>query len=209
VGQAFAAGEGFSAADSLLVCDHWHGMPLAGLMPCEFVYAVCEAHAVLDDARLRGALENIAALKRLPRARATAHDISPTQHLAVFGARYAQLPDDTLNPYLGYIFAHTADDPRVLHRAMRELFETRALLPEHSPDAIICLRDGWMITRQTLSGNISVPRSSFARFGLWQVGDDLLTLVYLLLNVSLAQIQLRGPDLLRVLENYTDQIRQR
>ncbi len=210
VGQAFAARDAFSAPDSLLICDDWYAPPLLdNLLPCEFVYAICEVCPSLGVAHLPEVLERVAALKRLPRARATAHDISPTQHLALFGARYAQLPDDTLNPYLGYIFTDTADDPRALHRTMRELFEARTLLPEHSPDAIICLRDGWVITRQTLSGNISVPRTSFARFGLWHLGDDLLTLVYLLLNVSLAQIQLRGPDFLRALESYTDQIRQR
>ncbi len=208
IGQAFASHEACSAPNSLLIYDEWYCIPLAdSLIPCEYVYAICEAQPKLDAAQFSQALERVAALKKLPRARATAHDITPTQHLAVFGARYAQLPNDTLNPYLGYIFAQTADDPRALHRVMREMFEQRELLPEHSPDAIICLSAGWVITRQTFSGNVSVPRSSFSRFGLLQLGEDVLTWVYLLLNVSLSQIHLRGPDLLRLLEDVVAEAR--
>jgi hypothetical protein len=60
-----------------------------------------------------------------------------------------------------------------------------------------------MISRATRTGEMGVPRSSFAKFACWQLDDNLLPVIYLLLNVSLSQIQLRGPDLLRPLASLT------
>jgi hypothetical protein len=121
----------------------------------------------------------------------------------VFGARYAQLSDDKLNPYLGYVFAERGEDGRAMLAHLNTLIEESTLRPEHTPDAIFCLRDGWMISRQTRTGDAAVPRSSFAKFGLWFPDSDMLALMYALLNLSLSQIQLRGPDLLRPLAALT------
>lgn len=200
VGSAFSADDMSTRAESVLVYDALYALPLGPtLMACEYVYALCEARSHLDGEDFVEALHNVASLKKLHRAKATAHDVSPTHHLGVFGARYAQLSDDKLNPYLGYIFARTAADPRALHQQLEWLIETDALRAEHTPDAVICFEGGWILTRQTLTGEPAVPRSSFAKFGIWRPGANLLPLVYLLLNVSLSQIQLRGPDLLRLL----------
>jgi len=57
-----------------------------------------------------------------------------------------------------------------------------------------------MIARQTRTGELAVPRSSFGKFGLYEVGEDILTWAYLLLNTALSQIQLKAPDLVKVLQ---------
>ena len=96
---------------------------MGNLIPCEFVFASCEVcqHMSADD--FAHAMQNIASFKALPRAKGTAHDVSPTQRLGVFGARYAQLSDDKLNPYLGFVMAYDAEPPDVLLTRMNRLIE--------------------------------------------------------------------------------------
>lgn len=199
VGKAFSIDDTTTRADSILIYDAVFSLPMGHLVPCEAVYAACEVLPQLDDGRFLHHLQNIASLKRLHRAKATAHDVTPMHHLGVFGARYAQLSDDKLNPYLGYVFCAEATSPETLLSHLDSLIEENVIRPEHTPDAIVCFKDRWMITRQTRTGDAAVPRSSFAKFGLWRPDAHLMTLVYVLLNVSLSQIQLRNPDLLRPL----------
>jgi len=203
VGRAFSMDDVITQADSILIYDAIFALPTGRLMPCEGVYAMCEVVPSLDQATLEEALNNIASLKRLNRTKATAHDVTPIHHLGIFGARYAQLSDDKLNPYLGYIFADQAASPEHLLRAMKAMIEQDALRPEHTPDAIVCFSERWMVIRQTLSGDAAVPRSSFAKFGLLHPEEHLMSLLYTLLNASLSQIQLRNPDLLRSLAALT------
>lgn len=153
--------------------------------------------------RFAHALTNIASLKTLTRNKGTAHDVSPTHRLGVFGARYAQLSDDKLNPYLGMGMAYDAEPPDVLLARLNRLIEERTVKPEDTPDLVVCFKCGWVISRATRTGEMSVPRSSFAKFALWQLDENLLPAIYLLLNVSLSQIQLRGPDLMRPLAALT------
>lgn len=203
LGRAFSIDDVTTHADSILIYDAVFALPMGRLMPCEAIYAMCEVVPHLDETSFVTCLQNVASLKRLHRAKATAHDVTPMHHLGVFGARYAQLSDDKLNPYLGYVFAAEAADPATLLQHLNALIEEDAIRPEHTPDAIVCFRDHWMITRQTRTGDAAVPRSSFAKFGLWRPDSHLMPLVYVLLNVSLSQIQLRNPDLLRPLAALT------
>jgi hypothetical protein len=203
IGRAFSVDDALSHAESILITDAHHALPLGRLTPCETVYAMCEVAPVLDRDHFEACVLNVASLKALHRVKATAHDLSPSQHLSLFGARYAQLSDDKVNRYLGYVFANRGDDGHALMNALNTLVEERSLQPEESPDAIFCLSDGWLISRQSRTGDASVPRSSFAKFGLWHPGEHTLALVYVLLNLSLSQIQLRGADLLRPLAALT------
>ncbi len=202
-GKAFSIDDVTTRADSILIYDAVFALPMGRLLPCEGVYAICEVTPHLDQETFVEHLQNVASLKRLHRVKATAHDVTPMHHLGVFGARYAQLSDDKLNPYLGYVFAAEAAAPDLLLRRLNSLIEEDVIRPEHTPDAIVCFRDRWMITRQTRTGDAAVPRSSFAKFGLWRPGAHLMPLLYVLLNVSLSQIQLRNPDLLRPLTALT------
>lgn len=202
-GKAFSIDDVTTLADSILIYDAVFSLPMGRLLPCEGVYAMCEVTPYLDLANFVEHLRNIASLKRLHRAKATAHDVTPMHHLGVFGARYAQLSDDKLNPYLGYVFAAAADAPDLLLQHLNSLIEEDIIRPEHTPDVIVCFRDRWMITRQTRTGDAAVPRSSFAKFGVWRPDAHVMVLLYVLLNVSLSQIQLRNPDLLRPLTALT------
>jgi len=203
VGKAFSVDDVTTHVESILIYDAIFALPTGRLMPCEGVYAMCEVIPSLDEAAFVEALHNVASLKKLHRTKATAHDVTPIHHLSIFGARYAQLSDDKLNPYLGYIFAERADSPESLLKVMKALIEQDALRPEHTPDAVVCFRERWMVIRQTLSGDAAVPRSSFAKFGLLHPKEHLMPLLYVLINVSLSQIQLRNPDLLRPLAALT------
>ncbi|MBO9344867.1 MAG: hypothetical protein J7601_03955 [Chloroflexi bacterium] len=207
VGRAFSMDDVTTRADSILIFDAVFALPTGRLMPCEGVYAICEVVPMLNETTFGEALNNVASLKQLHRAKATAHDVTPIHHLGIFGARYAQLSDDKLNPYLGYIFADRAAGPEQLLRAMKAMIEQDSLRPEHTPDAIVCFRDRWMVVRQTLSGDTAVPRSSFAKFGLLHPQAHLMPLLYTLINASLSQIQLRNPDLLRPLAAMTRALR--
>lgn len=202
-GKAFSIDDVTTHDDSILIYDAIFALPMGRLLPCEGVYAMCEVVPHLNPETFVEHLQNVASLKRLHRAKATAHDVTPMHHLGVFGARYAQLSDDKLNPYLGYIFAAEATAPESLLQHLNNLIEDNVIRPEHTPDAIVCFRDRWMITRQTRTGDAAVPRSSFAKFGLWWPDSHLMPLLYVLLNVSLSQIQLRNPDLLRPLAALT------
>ncbi|MCS7055592.1 MAG: hypothetical protein NZM18_05385 [Thermoflexales bacterium] len=202
-GKAFSIDDVTTREDSILIYDAIFALPMGRLLPCEGVYAMCEVVLHLDPETFTARLHNVASLKRLHRAKATAHDVTPIHHLGVFGARYAQLSDDKLNPYLGYVFALEAAAPETLLQRLNHLIEEDAIRPEHTPDAIVCFRDQWIITRQTRTGDAAVPRSSFAKFGLWRPDSHLLPLIYVLLNTSLSQIQLRNPDLLRPLAALT------
>lgn len=201
--RAFSSDDNITLAQSVLIYDALHALPMSALMPCEYVYAACEVSHHMSADRFGHAMRNIASLKELNRAKATAHDVSPTQHLGVFGARYAQLSDDKLNPYLGLIMVYDAEPPDVLLARLNHLIEERVVKPENTPDLVVCFKCGWVISRATRTGEMGVPRSSFAKFGMWQLDENLLPAVYLLLNVSLSQIQLRGPDLLRMLASLT------
>ncbi|MFC1466166.1 MAG: DUF6602 domain-containing protein [Candidatus Brachytrichaceae bacterium NZ_4S206] len=202
-GRAFSIDDITTHDDSILIYDAIFALPMGRLLPCEGVYAMCEVAPHLNQETFVEHLQNVASLKRLHRAKATAHDVTPMHHLGVFGARYAQLSDDKLNPYLGYIFAAEATAPDLLLQHLNGLIEDNVIRPEHTPDAIVCFRDRWIITRQTRTGDAAVPRSSFAKFGLWRPDSHLMPLLYVLLNVSLSQIQLRNPDLLRPLAALT------
>jgi hypothetical protein len=203
VGRPFSIDDLTAQDDGILICDAHYALPMGRLVPCEIVYAMCEVTPVLDRSHFESCVLNLASFKALHRAEATAHDVSPTQHLSLFGARYAQLSDSKLNPYLGYIFADHGEDAVRLIEALNAMLEEKRLEPDQTPDAVLCLRDGWLISRQTRTGDPSVPRSSFAKFGIWRSGEDSLALAYVLLNLSLSQIQLRAPDLLRPLTALT------
>jgi hypothetical protein len=202
-GRAFSSDDSASLADSIMIYDALHGLPLGSMIPCEYVYAACEVCQHMSADLFGRAMQNIASTKTLARAKATAHDVSPTHHLGVFGARYAQLSDDKLNPYLGLIMAYDAEPPDVLLTRLNHLVEEGIVRPENTPDLVVCFKCGWVISRATRTSEMGVPRSSFAKFALWQMNDNLLAVIYLLLNVSLSQIQLRGPDLMRSLAALT------
>lgn len=203
VGRPFSIDDLTTQDDGILICDAQYALPMGRLAPCETVYAMCEATPVLDRSCFEACVLNLASLKALHRAKATAHDVSPTQHLSLFGARYAQLSDSKLNPYLGYIFADRSEDAVELLSALNAMLEEKRIEPDQTPDAVFCLSDGWLISRQTRTGDPGVPRSSFAKFGTWHPGEHIYTLAYVLLNLSLSQIQLRAPDLLRPLTALT------
>jgi hypothetical protein len=204
-GKAFSVDDVFTREDSILICDGAYAIPLGHVVPCESVYAMCDVIPHMNAIHFERGVLNIGSLKVQNRPKATAHDVSPVQHLGVFGARYAQLSDDKLNPYLGYIVAQEAESPDVLFAKLTTMIDEGALRPEHTPDAIVSLHDGWMISRQTRTGEMAVPRSSFAKFGIWHLGENLLPALFVLLNLSLSQILLRGPDLLRPLAALTKQ----
>jgi hypothetical protein len=189
-----------------MIVDTSYALPLGERIAVESVYAVYDVLPVLDDVSLREALLKIQRIKTLRREKATAYDVSPVHHLRMFGARYAQMTDDQLNPYLGYVFSLDGDGGAVMP-TIDDMITARALKPEFTPNAIVGLRGGWLVTRQTRTGEMSVPRSSFAKFGMLQLGDDLLPTLYTLLNASLAQIQLRAPDLLPLLSQLRDSAR--
>lgn len=199
-GRAFTADPEVVSAESMLLYDEMHRLPLGDLHPVELVYAMCAVTPFLDADEFDRQLRVIEQFKRMRREKATAYDVTPIHHLRMFGARYAQLSDDQINPLLGYVFAADAADGQALFEQLNGALHRDAPRAEHSPDAIFCLRGGWLIARQTRTGELAVPRSSFGKFGLYQVGDDVLTWVYLLLNTALAQIQLRAPDLVKTLQ---------
>jgi hypothetical protein len=202
-GRVFSSDDSASLAESVVIYDALHSLPLGSMMPCEYVYAVCEVCQRMSADHFGQAMQNIASIKSMARTKATTHDVSPTHHLGVFGARYAQLSDDKLNPYLGLIMAYDAEPPDVLLTRLNHLLEEGVVRPENTPDLMVCFKCGWLISRATRTGEMGVPRSSFAKFAIWQLNDNLLAAIYLLLNVSLSQIQLRGPDLMRPLASLT------
>jgi hypothetical protein len=186
-------------ATSLLIVDAAHALPLGPYQALETVYAACE---VIDELSLDGlydGLQRVAEFKRLRREKATAYDVSPVHHLRMFGARYAQMSDDQMNPSLAYVFADSAADPQELHNHLYGLLKREQIRPEHTPDAIFGLRDAWVIVRQTRTGELAVPRSTFSKFGLYLLGDHTALWIYMLLNTALSQIQLRSPDLMKAL----------
>jgi hypothetical protein len=199
-GSVFAAEQTPLQADGLLIFDALHRLPLGDRHPVEMVYAMCGVSLHMDEAEFDLQLRMIEQLKRMRREKATAYDVSPLHHLRMFGARYAQLSDDQINPLLGYVFAVDGIDARASIDHLNAALQSDAPRAEFSPDAIFCLRGGWMIARQTRTGELAVPRSSFGKFGLYEVGEDILTWAYLLLNTALSQIQLKAPDLVKVLQ---------
>ena len=205
-GTAFSVDDSASEAESGLIYDANFALPLGAYYPCETVFATCDVQRMIDPDTLMSSVQRIASLKRLRRERATAHDVSPLHHLGVFGARYAQLSDDLLNPYLGYIFAEDSIDQAQLLEQLNDAIRSNTVAPEHTPDAIFCFKCGWAIVRQTRTGYLAVPRTSFVKFGLWEPKQHLLSFAYLLLNVSLSRIALRGPDLMRPLEQLLREI---
>jgi hypothetical protein len=199
-GVAFSVDDNVSQPDAVLIFDANYALPLGAHFPCETVFAMCDVQREINADTLMSSVQTIASLKRLRREKATAHDVSPLHHLGVFGARYAQLSDDLLNPYLGYIFAEDSIDQAHLLEQLNDAIRSNAVAPEHTPDAIFCFKCGWAIVRQTRTGFLSVPRTSFVKFGLWEPKQHLLTFAYLLLNLSLSRLALRGPDLMRPME---------
>lgn len=198
-GSVFSQDSAQASLDGLLIHDATYQLALGGRHPVELVYAMVDVSAMLDLNDLDARLATIEGFKRLRRDKSTAYDVTPVHHLRMFGARYAQLSDDQLNPPLGYILADDADEPQALYERLNSALKTDQLRAEFSPDAIFGLKGGWLIARQTRTGELAVPRSSFGKFGLYRPGSDLLIWIYFLLNVSLSQIQLRAPDLLRTL----------
>jgi hypothetical protein len=203
-GLPFAA-DGELPAAGVLVVDASYALPLGERYAIETVYAWIEACATLGVDELEARLMSVARFKQLKRDTATAYDVTPVHQLRMFGARYAQLSDDKLNPLLGYVLAGDADDPAALMARLNDLIRADIVRAEHTPDAIIGAHDGWLIARMTRTGELAVPRSTFAKFGVYQAGDQLALLMYMLLNASLAQIQLRGPDLMKALAHFNRQ----
>lgn len=198
-GSVFSQDSAQASLDGLLIHDTAYQLALGGRHPVELVYALVEVSTRLDANDFDARLASIEQFKRLRRDKSTAYDVTPVHHLRMFGARYAQLSDDQLNPPLGYIFADDSDEPQALYERLNAALKSDQLRAEFSPDAIVGLKDGWLIARQTRTGELAVPRSSFGKFGLYRPGADLLVWIYFLLNVSLSQIQLRAPDLLKTL----------
>jgi len=202
-GIAFSQDAGQPPLEGLLVFDALHHLPLGRQYPVELVYALLEVSAYLDAADFELRLRAIEQFKRLRREKSSAYDVSPIHHLRMFGARYAQLSDDQLNPALGYVFADESHAPELVYEQLNAALKNDQLRAEHSPDAIFGLKGGWMIARQTRTGELAVPRSSFSKFGLYRPGSDLVVWAYFLLNAALSQVQLRAPDLLRPLVGLT------
>ncbi len=185
--------------ERLLIVDADHALPIGSYQAIETVYASCEVCDALDASAFYDGLRRIAEFKRQRREKATAYDVTPVHHLRMFGARYAQLSDDRINPMLGYVFADAATDPQELHNQLYGLLKSEQIRPEHTPDAIFGLRDAWVIVRQTRTGELAVPRSTFSKFGLYLLGEHTALWIYMLLNTALSQIQLRAPDLMKAL----------
>jgi hypothetical protein len=197
-GYPFAA-DAEIAEPGLVIVDAAHALPLGDWHAIETIYAWVDACATLGVDALEQQLHAVARFKRLKRDTATAYDVTPVHQLRMFGARYAQLSDDKLNPLLAFVFAGDADSPAPLLTQLNELIRAGVVRAEHTPDAIVCANEGWMIARMTRTGELAVPRSTFAKFGVYEAGDSLALLMYTLLNASLAQIQLRAPDLMKTL----------
>jgi hypothetical protein len=198
------ATEGALETDALLIFDALHALPLGVVHPIETVYALCDVTASLRLDAFEARLRVIEQFKRLRRETATDHDVSPVHHLRMFGARYAQLSENSVNPMLGYVFAGSGDDPEAFLATLNALIRGDQLRAEHTPDAIFCMHDRWAIIRQTRMGEVAVPRTTFAKFGLYALGDDALLWLYVVVNTTLSQVQLRGPDLMRALAELTN-----
>jgi hypothetical protein len=198
---AVLANESVLNGEGLLIVDALHELPLGNLHTVETTFAYCDVQPEITPQVFTDSLQRVAAFKKLKREKATAYDVSPVHHLRIFGARYAQLSDDQINQMLGYVFIGAGGDPQELHNQLYGQLRSDKLRPEHTPDAIVNLADGWVIVRQTRTSQLAVPRSTFSKFGVYVLGENTALWVYVLLNTALSQIQLRAPDLMRVLES--------
>ncbi|WP_419930816.1 DUF6602 domain-containing protein [Candidatus Poriferisodalis sp.] len=173
------------------------------LVPCEAVYGVAEVKTQLDGRGLEVALENIASVKRLPRAPSTPEDVLPNSAMRLTGSGGITIdtPDKPQNPYLGVIVALRSLPPERVIQGLEERTHNADNGPALLPDLIACLEGGWLITRYNKSetGGSNVGRAtlgdSYDGFRRFEVGEYVLSSMHLGLNILLSDIRLKNRDL--------------
>lgn len=205
-GEVFAAsGETSKQVDIVIYDDLFSPIFLGGgsaqAFPCESVFGTIEVKSTLNGRELKGAIENIRSVKRLPRQASTPGDVVPGGELSL-GDGLAYTNEGPMNPYVGYILAL-----RGLSAASAT--ETMQTAKEHSkndselqelPDALFNLEERYAIWRakpEGREGNFQGPGRPYTDFIPTQFVSpaEVLVALSLTLNLLLPSIRLKARNL--------------
>jgi len=180
------------------------------LFPAESVFGSIEVKSRLDGPELRTAIDNIASLKRLPRAGSDMLDLLPFLHLDV--GRGLACDPARRNPYLGYIFGYNGVSPESVVGELNQKLAANPAARQELPDFVFVARPGYIVARMhSVNGQAQVqgPGKEFTGYVHIMTGEDTLALFYIGLNVCLGQVRLRSVNFLSLWEELFGQVIER
>jgi len=159
------------------------------LFPCESVYGEIEVKSNLSSDELDKSIDNIASLKNLKREESTFQDITPFYNLALSPESF-RFPKEKRNPYLGVIYGYNGISYETLMKTIDKKMETTKR--ELMPDLIFNQNKKYMIVK-TKEGRHTM-QSDFDGYSYLDAGDDILPIMFLILNSYLNTIRLKAPN---------------
>lgn len=159
------------------------------LFPCESVYGEIEVKSNLSSDELDKSIDNIASLKKLKREKSTFQDITPFYNLGLSPEGF-RFPKEKQNPYLGVVYGYDGISYETLMKTMDKKIETTER--ELMPDLIFNQSKKYLIAK-TKKG-IPTMQSDFDGYSHLDAGDDILPIMFLILNSNLNTIRLKAPN---------------
>lgn len=167
------------------------------LFPCESIFGTIEVKSDLNTSELEKSIENVMSVKRLERDSSDILDFLPFRRLNI--GKGLTYNSTVMNPYVGIIFAYKGLRAETVEQHMNRLiFANQNLNEELLPNFIFLYEQKVIILRV---GNDEkgqfVPRSlgeEFICYRSMNLGDDILPMFFLTVNICLNQIQLKSPS---------------
>ena len=197
-GEVFAADGTQSAQGDIVIYDAFFSTVLfrngpVTLFPAESVFGSIEVKSELDRRELIASIENVGALKRLPRAASDMMDFLPDLRFNV-GNEFGY--DRTKrNPYIAIVFGDHGIAPETVLEELNRRVQDAPEAKGNLPDFVFVAEPGYIFARvQEAAGKLHIQGmgQDFRGFISLRVGPDALPLFYLALNVSLSNMRLRS-----------------
>jgi len=196
-GEVFASDGSQSAQIDVVVYDAVFSTVLfkdypVSLFPAESVFGSIEVKSNLTVDEFKVACDNIASIKRLPRAQSTTLQFSPQVEFSV-DSRLFSYDQRSRNPYMGFVFGYRGATVETigneLDRSLREHPTEKMLLP----DFVFVAERGYVLFRWNDAGVVP-PGGDFTRFAYLKIGEDTLPFFFVTVNAFLSQIRLKAID---------------
>jgi len=200
-GEVFASDGSQSAQIDVVVYDDvfstvlFKGDPVS-LFPAESVFGSIEVKSNLTVDEFKIACDNIASVKRLPRAQSTMLQFSPQVEFSV-DAQLFHYDQRIRNPYMGFVFGYRGATVETIGNELDRLLRERPSEKMLLPDFVFVADRGYVLFRCNDSGVVP-PGGDFTRFAYLKSGEDTLPFFFVTVNAFLSQIRLKAinfPDL--------------
>ena len=208
-GQVFDLNDNMSKQIDIVVYDAIHSNVLlknhkSNLFPCESIYGLIEIKSNLSTDELLKSLDNIASIKQLQRRDSTMLDITPIVELGIGEGLTAST--EKCKDYIGIIFGFDGLEKETLLEKLNDQIGQRdkSLLP----DFVFCYEKKYMVWKTNENLKPAGLKGAFEQYSAIDCGNDVLTVMFLILNIYLNQLRLKAPNYVEYLIKVLKEVEQ-